>query len=83
MRYISGPSAHQWAVSRRWPGMVLRHRLAIRVLQLIEPHDSESPARSVAGGSSCGESERSLTTPPLPPALKHNPSTSGGRKSNS
>lgn len=44
---------------------------------------SESPARSVAGGSSCGESERSLTTPPLPPALKHNATTSGARKDQS
>ncbi|PIO62517.1 hypothetical protein TELCIR_15921, partial [Teladorsagia circumcincta] len=41
---------------------------------------NESPARSLAGGSSCGEGERSLTTPPLPPALKHNPTTTGSRK---
>ncbi|KAK5965490.1 BTB/POZ Domain-containing protein [Trichostrongylus colubriformis] len=44
---------------------------------------SESPARSLAGGSSCGEGERSLTTPPLPPALKHNPTSSGSRKDQS
>ncbi|VDL87212.1 unnamed protein product [Nippostrongylus brasiliensis] len=44
---------------------------------------SESPARSLAGGSSCGEGERSLTTPPLPPALKHNPNTTADRKDQS
>ncbi|XGW09009.1 hypothetical protein V3C99_011373 [Haemonchus contortus] len=44
---------------------------------------SESPARSLAGGSSCGEGERSLTTPPLPPALKHNPTTTNSRKDQS